>query len=85
MDGSVEMPASFHSSSPGLLFSPCPSLASSSHGICHRCYFLSIHTPRTLIPHSFQHLGIWEMKAESKNPHCSMHTPYTSSFDQEPH
>lgn len=41
--------------------------------ICHRHSLLSRHAPGTLIPHFFQHLGIWELKAEFRNPHCSLH------------
>lgn len=98
MDGSIEVPVSLHSSNPvllitpltlGLLFRLYPSLASSSCGICHRCYFLSIHAPKMLIPHSFQlnfcSSIIWKMKAEFKNPHCCVYVPYMSLYDQGPH
>lgn len=45
--------------------------------ICHRHCLLSRPAPRSLIPHLFQHLAVWEVKAECKNPHCSLCTSPT--------
>lgn len=68
MDGSVEVPASFHSSSPRLLSSLSPSLASSATDVPPSlCMFLELlfHTPSNIWVH-----GRWRLNLRTHTVLC---------------